>query len=135
MIKSQIKKIRVEKLVDHLLSRGYITLSRKYSKYLPPPQPIYGYDVDVVAKYDEPKFNHFRYERKVAIGITLSDEDLNNPALLDKLIQLTKVHSKYNRKVTVFVGVPGNQIIKADMLISTLDEEVKNKIKLIPLSE
>ncbi len=135
MIKSQIKKIRVEKLVDHLLSRGYITLSRKYSKYLPPPQPVYGYDVDVIAKYDEPKSNHYRHERKVAIGITLSEEDLNNPKLLEKLTQLTKVHSKYNRKVTVFVGVPSSQIIKADMLISTLEDDLKNKIKLIPLPE
>lgn len=133
-MKEQDKKIKIERLVDHLLSRGYMTLSRKYSKYLPAPLPIKGYDVDVVAKYDEPKY-FSKPERKIAIGIILTEEELNSKNLLSKLVELSKTRTKSGRKVTLFVGVPAKQILKADMLIETLDEETKNKIKLIPLQD
>jgi len=133
-MKEQDKKIKVEKLIDHLLSRGYMTLSRKYSRYLPAPPPIKGYDVDVIAKFDEPKY-FTKPERKIAIGITLTEEELNSKNLLLKLIELTKARSKSGRKVTLFVGIPASQILKADMLIDTLDEETKSKIKLIPLQD
>lgn len=125
MIKSQIKKERVERLIDHLLSRGYITLSRKYGKYLPSPSPIGGYDVDAVAKY----------KKKIALGIILSEDELNNPNVITKLTYLANTKAKSNQKVTLFVGVPHNLIIKADMIIATLDEDIKNRIKLIPLPE
>lgn len=125
MIKSQIKKARVEHLIDHLLSRGYITLSRKYGKYLPAPKPIGGYDVDAIAKY----------KKKIALGIILSEEELNNPNVVTKLTYLAKAKEKSDQKVTLFVGVPNNLIIKAEMILAFLDEEIKSRIKLIPIPD
>lgn len=134
-MKSEKEKIRVEKLVDHLLSRGYMTLSRKYSKYLPKPPSINGWDIDVVASITEPIHFKSKYRKKIAIGITLSENDLEDTQLITRLNKLANLKSKSNSKVTLFVGVPANKILQADMIINLLDDEVKNKIKLIPLTD
>ncbi|MEG8948123.1 hypothetical protein [Rosettibacter firmus] len=132
-MKLEKEKIRVERLVDHLLSRGYMTLSRKYSKYLPKPPSINGWDIDVVASITEPVYFKSKYRKKIAIGITLSDKDLDDPQLLSRLNKLANLKTKSNSKVTLFVGVPANKILQADMIINLLDDEVKNKIKLVPI--
>jgi hypothetical protein len=36
---------RVDELITHFWRNGYLTLSRKFGKYLPDPKPIGGYSV------------------------------------------------------------------------------------------
>lgn len=126
MLNTKEKRKKVDALIDQLWKHGYLTLSRKYGKYLPSPKPIGNYDVDAIAKY----------KKKIAIGITLSDEELNDPNSITKLIYLTKTKPRHSAdKVTVFLGVPYNSAIKAQMLLASLDEETRSKIKLVTLPD
>lgn len=126
MLSTKEKREKVDALIDQLWKHGYLTLSRKYGKYLPAPTPVGNYDVDAIAKY----------KKKIAIGITLNDDELNDANLITKLIYLTKSKPKYSSdKVTIFVAVPYNSIIKANMLIASLDEETRTKIKLVTLPD
>ena len=45
------KSDRVDYLIDHLWQHGYLTLSRKFGKYLPAPPRMGEYEVDAVAKF------------------------------------------------------------------------------------
>lgn len=126
MLSTKEKREKVDALIDQLWKHGYLTLSRKYGKYLPSPTPVGNYDVDAIAKY----------KKKIAIGITVSDEELNDPNLITKLIYLTKSKPKHIAdKVTIFVAVPYDSIIKANMLLASLDEETRSKIKLVTLPD
>ena len=126
MNSARLKRERVDHLIDHLWSNGYLTLSRKYGKYLPSPTPVGAYEVDAIAKY----------KKKIAIGLTLTEDDLNDPNLVSKLQTLTHEKSKFpNSKVTLFIGVPNNLLIKAHMLISSLDEETSKSIKIVTLPD
>jgi len=124
MKRKDIKRERVDSLIDHLWSRGYLTLSRKYGKYLPTPAPVGNYEIDAVGKY----------KKKIAIGLILSEEEMDNPNLINKLTFIAKNKNTGDR-TTLFVGVPNNLILKAEMLIATLDDETKNIIKLVNLPE
>ncbi|PKL81745.1 MAG: hypothetical protein CVV24_13685 [Ignavibacteriae bacterium HGW-Ignavibacteriae-3] len=122
----RVKIERVDYLIDHLWQHGYLTLSRKFGKYLPAPPLIGEYEVDAVAKY----------KRKIALGLTVSDEELNDPKFLSKLDFLANYTSRYpQNKVTLFLGVPYNAQVKASLLISSLDEATQKHIKIITLPE
>jgi hypothetical protein len=117
---------RVDALVEQFWKRGYLTVSRRYGKYLPEPNPVGDYAVDAVAKY----------KRKVALGIILSTEELDDPQILLKLDYLATRQKKYsNRNITVFVGVPETAILKAKMIILSLDESIRKNIKLIGIPD
>lgn len=122
----KLKRERVDYLIDHLWQHGYLTLSRKFGKYLPAPPLMGEYEVDAVAKY----------KRKIALGLTVSDEELNDPKFLSKLDFLANYTSRYpQNKITLFLGVPYNSQVKASLLISSLDEETQKHIKIIALPE
>lgn len=126
MTNVKTKRERVDHLIDHLWSNGYLTLSRKYGKYLPTPTPVGSYEVDAIAKY----------KKKIAIGLTLSEEELNDPNLLTKLQFITHEKSRFqNNRVTLFLGVPDNLLLKAHMLVSTLDDETRRSIKIVTLPD
>lgn len=124
MKRKDIKRERVDSLIDHLWSRGYLTLSRKYGKYLPTPAPVGNYEIDAVGKY----------KKKIAVGLILSEEDLNNPNLVNKLTFIAK-NKNLGERVTLFIGVPNNLILKAEMIIATLEDETKDLIKIVSLPE
>ncbi len=118
------KSERVDKLIDHLWKNGFLTLSRKYGKYLPEPEPVGGYDIDAVAKY----------KKKIAIGITLTYEELNDPKLITKLYFLLKQHPKYSKnRVTLFIGVPSELVEKTQLIVSSLESNLRDQIKVVPL--
>jgi hypothetical protein len=120
------KRDRVDSLIDHLWQHGYLTLSRKYGKYLPSPTPIGNYEVDAIAKY----------KKKVAIGLALTAEDLDDPNLVTKLISLSNSKLKLSAsKVTLFIGVPNELLIKAHLILSSLDDETSSQIKIVALPE
>ncbi|MAT60009.1 MAG: hypothetical protein K8F60_01590 [Melioribacteraceae bacterium] len=117
---------RVDRLIDHFWKNGYLTISRKYGTYLPDPTPMGTYEVDAVGKY----------KKKLAIGITLQNEDLDNPKTISKLKYLAARNNRGSQsKLVIFVGVQKESFNKAKSLISSLDETTKKAIKLVSLSE
>ena len=120
------QQYKVDALIDHFWRNGYLTLSRKYGKYLPAPQPVGNYEVDAVAKY----------KQKIALGVTISGEELNDTNIYSKLSFLATRHTKYsNRNVTLFVGVPQNYLIKAKMIVAGLEETARKNIKIVPIPD
>jgi len=117
---------RVDDLITHFWKNGYLTVSRKYGKFLPEPKPIGEYEVDAVGKL----------KKKFALGIVLTEEELNNPKIYSKLNYLATRQTKFsNKQVTLFVGVPQSMLNKARVVISGLEESVKRNIKLIGVDE
>lgn len=122
----RLKRERVDYLIDHLWQHGYLTLSRKFGKYLPAPPLMGNYEVDAVAKY----------KKKIAIGLTVSDEELNDHSFLSKLDFLANYTSRFpQNRITLFLGVPENSLVKASLLISSLDEETQKHIKIITMPD
>lgn len=122
----RLKRERVDYLIDHLWQHGYLTLSRKFGKYLPAPPLMGEYEVDAVAKY----------KKKIALGLTASEEELNDPSFLSKLDFLANYTVRFpQNRITLFLGVPNNSLVKASLLISSLDEETQKHIKIITLPD
>ena len=122
----KLKREKVDYLIDHLWQHGYLTLSRKFGKYLPAPPMIGDYEVDAVAKY----------KKKIAIGLTVSEEELNEHSFLSKLDFLANYNTRFpQNKITLFLGVPNNSLVKASLLISSLNEETQKHIKIVTLPE
>jgi len=118
-------KESVDALIEHFWKYGYLTLSRKYGTYLPAPQKVGNYEIDAVAKY----------KQKLALGISLTEEDLNNPESISKISFLaSKDANNPGKKVTLFVGVPAESVAKAKIIISGFEETVKKNIKVVPLN-
>jgi hypothetical protein len=116
----------VDCLIDHLWQHGYLTLSRKYGKYLPAPPKMGEYEIDAVAKY----------KKKIALGLTITEEELNDPKFLNKLDFLANYSSRFpQNKITLFLGVPNNAVVKASLLISSLKYETQKHIKIITLPD
>jgi hypothetical protein len=120
------KRDRVDSLIDHFWQNGYLTLSRKYGKYLPAPPVMGEYEVDAVAKY----------KKKIALGLTITSEELNDPKFLTRLDTIIRYNGQFpNSKITLFLGVPYNSIVKASLLISSLPEETQKVIKIVTIQE
>lgn len=116
----------VDALISQFWKSGYLTISRKYGKYLPDPGPIGDYEVDVVAKY----------KKKLAIGVTLTAEELNDQSVHSRLRYLASRHTRYtNNMVKLFVGVPKELLTKAKFIVSELGSTYSKNIKLVPLKD
>lgn len=124
MKKRNLHKERVELLIDQIRNSGYMMISRKYGKYLPPPSPIDNLEVDAVA----------RFKKRIAIGITLSGEELESAALESKIATLFRGR-RSNSQITLFIGVPAEYISRAKIVISRLPEELRKRIRVVPLSD
>jgi hypothetical protein len=120
------KRKYVDTLVKNFWKLGYMTVKRKYGTYLPEPGKVGDFDIDIIAKQ----------EKDYAIGITLSEDELNNPKLLEQLSFLATRKTKFsNRKVHLFVGVPSKHLKKVKHLVELLEEEIKRNINLISVTE
>lgn len=116
---------KVDELIKEFWRNGYMTVSRKFGKYLPPPKPIGEYQVDAVGKY----------KKKYVFGINLTAEELDSPQIYQKLEYLASRETKYTHtKVLLFVGVPKELVKKARAIVSTLSENARKRIKIIPLA-
>jgi hypothetical protein len=119
-----LKRKNIDLLVEEFWKQGYLTVSRKYGTYLPEPSKVGNFEVDVVAKQ----------RKNYAIGITLNNEDLNDPSLITKLIYLATRQTKYsNKRVILFVGVPLLYYKNAKALIDIIDPEIRKNIKLFEI--
>ncbi len=124
-MKESIRQRKVDDLVDHFWKNGYLTLSRKFGTYLPNPSNVGEYEVDAIAKL----------KKKYAIGVTLSEEDLNDPKVYSKLEYLATRHTKYsNKRVTLFVGVPKTLFNKVNICMLNLSSEAQKNIKVVAIS-
>lgn len=120
------KRKYIDTLVKNFWKNGYMTLKRKYGIYLPEPEKVGDFDIDIIA----------RQKTNYAIGITLSFDELNDPKLLEKITFLATRHTKFsNRKVMLFIGVPSKHFKKIKQLVDVLEDEVKRNIKLISVTE
>mgnify|MGYP000212224752 CR=1 FL=1 len=116
------EKDRVDSLIEHFWKNGFLTLSRKHSKYLPKPSKIGEFEIDAVGKHN----------KKFILGLTLTKEDIENPNILRKIKFLANQKNKYSTKlVTLFLGVADTLIPSAKKIISQLDEETKKQIKIV----
>ena len=118
------KRKNIDLLVEHFWKHGYMTISRKFGTYLPEPEKLGGFDIDIIAKH---KGNY-------AIGVSLSEEDFNNSKLLEKINYLATRQTKFtNKKVILFLGVPEAYYQNAKALLELLKPEIKKNIKLFRL--
>jgi len=115
-----MKRRTIDLLVEQFWKRGYLTVSRKFGTYLPEPSKIGKFDVDVIAKYK----NNF------AIGITLTNEDMGDALIIDRLNFLATRQTKYtNKKVLLFIGVPSALFGNAKIIVEKLEPEARKNIR------
>lgn len=117
---------RVDQLIHHFWKNGYLTLSRRYGKYLPEPKPIGNYEIDAVGKY----------KKKVVLGVILKEDEFNDPQIISKLNYLATSHQK-NRKIrlTLFVGVAPEYSNRARLLVKSLSPDAQKNIKVVQLKD
>lgn len=117
---------RIDLLLEEFWKRGYLTVSRKFGTYLPEPERIGKFDVDIVA----------RHKKDYALGINLSQTDFSDDKLADKLEYLASRHTKYtNKKVKLFVGITASYFKQAKIILDNLNPEVQKNIKLFQIVE
>uniref|UniRef100_A0A832G0N9 Uncharacterized protein n=1 Tax=Ignavibacterium album TaxID=591197 RepID=A0A832G0N9_9BACT len=119
------KRKDVDALIEQFWKRGYMTVSRKYGTYLPEPDKVGIYDVDVIARYND----------SFAIGIVLTDEDFFDlKKTQNKIVYLSTRQTKFNgKKVALFVGVSFKNYKMAKSILETLPDEVRKNIRLIQI--
>lgn len=123
-MKASIRQSTVDELINHFWKNGYLTLSRKFGKYLPEPSNVGKYEVDAIGKL----------KKKYAIGVTLTAEELDDPKVYSKLEYLATRHTKFsNKRVTLFVGVPKSLFNKVKLCISNLSAVAQKNIKVVPI--
>jgi len=116
---------RVDELISQMWKSGYLTINRKYGKYLPSPKPIGEFDVDAVAKY----------KRKYMIGILVSEDDLSNQNFFRKIKYLSSRNTKYtNEKVTLLIGISKNNYERLKSFVAQLPEENKKQIQIYTIN-
>ncbi len=120
------KRKYIDTLINNFWKLGFMTVKRKFGTYLPEPEKIGAFDVDIIA----------RQKDIYAIGVTLSEDEIKNPRLLEKITFLATRHTKFsNKKVLLFLGVPSKQFKKVKLLIEELPEDVQISIKIISIAE
>jgi hypothetical protein len=114
----------IDSLVNQFWKRGYLTISRRFGTYLPEPERVGEFKIDVVA----------RQRNKYAIGISLGEDELNNADLVDKIYYLATRHTKFSKKpVILFIGVPTKYYKQVKNLLEQMNKEIRRNIKLIQI--
>lgn len=118
------KRKGTDLLIEHFWRRGYLTLSRRFGTYLPEPERIHGIDVDVVA----------RMKDNYAIGLTVTQDEMQDEKLLEKIQILASRHTRSgNKKVNLFIGVVKDHYKTLKALVESLEDEVKKNVKIFPI--
>lgn len=116
----------IDLLLEKFWRRGYMTVSRRYGTYLPEPDKVGMFDVDIIA----------RYKDDYAIGITLTQTDFIDNNLISKLKYLATRRTKFTkRKVKLFVGVSNICFKHAKLLLDQLEPEIQKNIKLFQIAD
>ena len=116
----------VDLLVNHFWKLGYFTVSRRFGTYLPEPSKVGRFNVDIIGKQ----------KNKYAIGITLSEDDIQDTNLIEKLEFLATRKTKYsNSPVTLIIGVQSKQYKQVKNILEKVFPEAKKNIKLMQILE
>jgi len=116
----------VDLLVNHFWKLGYFTISRRFGTYLPEPSKVGRFDVDIIAKQ----------KNKYAIGITLTEEHIQDANLIEKLEFLATRKTKYsNSPVTLIVGVQSKFYKHVKNILEQVFPEARKNIKLMQILE
>lgn len=116
----------IDLLVNEFWRQGFFTLSRRLGTYLPEPENIGKFSVDVIGRLKE----------KYAVGITLKKEDIFNSNLIEKINFLASRRTKFSDKpIILFVGVPDNYFKQVKEILSNVDEKIKKNIKLVRIGD
>jgi len=116
----------IDLLVNEFWRLGFFTLSRRFGTYLPEPENIGKFSVDVVGRLRE----------KYAVGITLKREDIFSSDLIEKINFLASRRTKFSDKaITLFIGVPDIYFQQVKEILLNVDEKIKKNIKLIRIIE
>jgi hypothetical protein len=116
----------IDLLVNEFWRLGFFTVSRRLGTYLPEPENVGKYQVDVIGRQKE----------KYAIGITLGKEDIYNSDLLEKVNYLASRKSRSTGKsITLFIGVDDIYFKSVKELLLNIDEKIRRNIKLVRIEE
>lgn len=116
----------IDLLVNEFWRLGFFTVSRRLGTYLPEPENIGKFRVDVIGRQKE----------KYAIGIILNKEDIYNPDLLEKINYLASRKTRLTSKsITLFIGVPVIYFKHVKELLLNIDETVRKNIRLVRIEE
>jgi len=116
----------IDLLVNEFWRLGFLTISRRLGTYLPEPENVGNFQVDIIGRQKE----------KYAIGITLSKEDIYNSDLLEKINYLASRKSRSSGKsITLFIGVDDIYFKRVKELLLNIDEKIKRNIKLVRIEE
>lgn len=120
------EKKAIDLLVNEFWRLGFFTLSRRLGTYLPEPENIGKFRVDVIGRQKE----------KYAIGIILSKEDIYKSDLLEKINYLASRRSRSSGKsITLFIGLDDIYFKRVKELLLNIDEKIRRNIKLVRIEE
>ncbi|MGB5529956.1 MAG: hypothetical protein WBQ32_08295 [Ignavibacteriaceae bacterium] len=116
----------IDLLVNEFWRLGFLTISRRLGIYLPEPENVGNFQVDIIGRQKE----------KYAIGITLSKEAIYNFDLLEKINYLASRKSRSSGKsITLFIGVDDIYFKRVKELLLNIDEKIRRNIKLVRIEE
>jgi len=116
----------IDLLVNEFWRLGFFTVSRRLGTYLPEPENVGKFKVDVIGRQKE----------KYAIGITLNKEDIYNSDLLEKISYLASRRSRSSGKsIILFIGVFGIYFKRVKELLLNIEEKIRRNIKLVRIEE
>jgi len=116
----------IDLLVNEFWRLGFLTVSRRLGTYLPEPEEIGKFKVDVIGRQKE----------KYAIGITLNKEDIFNPDIIEKINYLASRKTRFSDKpILLLIGVPDIYYKQVKEILLNVDEKIKRNIKLTRILE
>jgi hypothetical protein len=116
----------IDLLVNEFWRLGFFTLSRRLGTYLPEPENIGRFKVDVIGRQKE----------KYAIGITLSKEEIFSSDLIEKMNFLASRKTKSSDKpILLLIGVPDIYYKQVKEILLSVDEKFRKNIKLTRIVE
>ena len=120
------EKKAIDLLVNEFWRLGFFTVSRRLGTYLPEPEDIGKFKVEVIG----------RQKDRYAIGITLNKEDIFDPTLIEKINYLASRKTRTSDKpILLLIGVPDIYFKQVKELLLSIDEKVKRNIKLTRILE
>jgi hypothetical protein len=125
-----VMNISERKSIDLLVSEfwrlGFFTLSRRLGTYLPEPENIGRFKVDVIGRQKE----------KYAIGITLSKEEVFSSDLIEKINYLASRKTRSSEKsIMLLIGIPDIYFKQVKEILLNVDEKFRKNIKLTRIVE
>lgn len=116
----------IDLLVNEFWRLGFFTVSRRLGTYLPEPEDVGKFKVDVIGRQKE----------KYAIGINLNKEDIFNPNLIEKVNYLASRKTRSSDKpIMLLIGVPDIYFKRVKELLLNVEERVRRNIKLTRIVE